>query len=199
VLDPFLLLAPLYLLGVIALLGFVGCFTKPPFVGDTSLPLIVDQTPGGFRNESGWYGMTITVGPEKLTVRALGRYFLGGNSGTHRVRIVDPAGPTDIALSMVSLVAGPTDPDDPYIYAYLTSPYPTLEPGGEYHVMSEEVVSGDRFHDQDTTVRTIAQTIPDAVIKSGVYSDAPGVFVAVGGAEHAYGPVNLRYVLELND
>lgn len=197
--DTFVLLAPIYLLGVMALLGFIGCFTKPPFVGDTSLPLIVDQTPGGIRNESGWYGMTIIAGPEKLTVRALGRYFLEGNNGMHRIRIVDPTGPTDIGLTMVNMAAASADPDDPYVYAYLTAPYPTLNPGAEYHLMSEEVASGDQFHDQDTTVRTIAQTIPDAVVKSAVYSDAPGLFVPVAAAEHSYGPVNIRYVVELND
>ncbi len=197
--DPFLLLAPLYLLGVMALLGFVGCFTKPPFVGDQSLPLIIDQTPGDIRNDSAWFGMTIVVGTEKLVVRALGRYFIEGNGGTHRIRIVDPLGPTDIALTMVNMAEGPDEPEHPYVYAYLPAPYVTLNPGAEYHVLSEESVSGDQFHDQNTVVRTVAQTVPDAVVKNAVSSDAPGVFVAIPGPEHAYGPVNLRYVLELND
>lgn len=197
--DLFLLLAPVYLLGVIALLGFVGCFTKPPFIGDQSQPFVIDETPGTPRNDSAWFGMTITVGPEQLEVRALGRYLVEGNGGTHRVRIVDPLGPTDIALAMVDMTQPPLDADEPYVYAFLTSPYPKLSPGGEYHVLSEETISGDQFHDQDTTVRPIAKIPADAVVKTAVYSDAPGVFVPVGGAERCYGPVNFRYVTDLND
>ena len=197
--DPFLLLAPIYLLGVIALLGFVGCFTKPPFVGPAAKPFIIDQTVGTLRNDSAWFGMTITVGPEKLEVRALGRYFVAGNAGMHRLRIVEAAGLTDVGLTMVSMAEASVDPADPYVYGDLAEPYPTLNPGAEYHFLSEENVSGDQFYDQDTTVRAIAQTIPDAVVKSAVYSDAPGVFVAVGAAEHSYGPVNFRYLVELND
>jgi hypothetical protein len=37
----------------------------------------------------------------------------------------------------------------------------------------------------------------DASVDSGVQSDNPGVFQAVGGAEHAFGPVNFRYVVDL--
>ena len=116
------------------------------------------------------------------------------------LRLLERAlGPTDIALAMVDMTQPPLDADEPYVYAFLTSPYPKLSPGGEYHVLSEETISGDQFHDQDTTVRPIAKIPADAVVKNAVYSDAPGVFVPVGAAEHSYGPVNFRYVTDLND
>jgi hypothetical protein len=197
VIDPFLLLAPIYLLGVMALLGFVGCFTKPPRP-EEPLPFIIDQTVGDFRKDSAWFGMTIVVGPEKLVVQALGRYFIEGNTGTHRLTIVDPSGPTDLALTMVNMAQGPDDPDHPYVYAYLTAPFPTLNPGGEYHVLSEEIISGDQFHDQNTVVRPLAKTVPDAVVKNAVSRDSAGVFVPIPAPEHSYGPVNFRYVIDFD-
>jgi hypothetical protein len=197
VIDSFVLLAPLYLLGVIALLGFVGCFTKPPRPEEPP-PFIIEQIVGDIRNDSAWFGMTIVVGPEKLVVHALGRYFIQGNGGTHRLRIVDPAGPTDIALTMVNMAQGPDEPDHPYVYGYLTSPFPTLNPGAEYHVLSEEIISGDQFHDQNTVVHSLAKTVPDAVVRNAVSSDAPGVFVPIPGPEHSYGPVNFRYLIDFD-
>lgn len=50
-------------------------------------------------------------------------------------------------------------------------------------------MAGIRYWDQDTVV----QARPEAMVTSGVYSDNPGLFVTVGAAKHAYGPVNFQY------
>lgn len=191
--DPFVLLAPVFLLGVIALLGFVGCFTKPPRPEDP-IPFIKDQTLGTLRNDAAFFGMAIVVGPDPLRVATLGRFFISGNSGTHRIRLVDADDVNgQLGLVTVSMV-GATD--GTFKYGSL-SPNVTLDPGHRYYIVSEELNPGDQFYDQDTTVRYDApQTVTPAVVESAVYSDNPGVYVPVGAAEHAYGPVNFQYVID---
>jgi hypothetical protein len=65
-----------------------------------------------------------------------------------------------------------------------------LVPGQSYYVLSQERAMGDQFLEQDATV---TQRRPEANISSAVYSDAPGLFVPVGMADHAYVPVNFKY------
>lgn len=195
--DYYLLSAPFLLLGVIALLGFVGCFTKPPRP-EADQPFIIDQVPGDIRADNSWFGMTIHVKSNPLTVRALGRYFVDGNSMVHRMRIVDTSDPNlgDVPGSTVNLdMSAPNeDPDDPYRWVSLSTPYPVLHADTIYHILSEEKNPGDAFRDQNTTVTPVRE---DASVDSGVQSDNPGVFQAVGGVEHAFGPVNFRYVVDL--
>ncbi|HVD62487.1 MAG TPA: hypothetical protein VNC11_16560 [Gemmatimonadaceae bacterium] len=193
--DYYLLSAPILLLGVIALLGFVGCFTKPPRP-EAAQTFIIDQVPGDVRTANSWFGMTIHVQSNPLTVRALGRYFVDGNSMTHRMRIVDAMSLEDVPGSManVDMSAPNDDPDDPYRWGSLSTPYPVLKADTIYHILSEEKNPGDAFRDQNTTVTPVRE---DASVDSGVQSDNPGVFQAVGGAEHAFGPVNFRYVVDL--
>jgi hypothetical protein len=60
---------------------------------------------------SGFVGMRFTVGSSALSVSALGRIFITGNSGTHTVKLVQAATGTDVpggsvSVSMVGGVAG---------------------------------------------------------------------------------------------
>jgi len=194
VIDLFVLTAPILLLGVISLLGFVGCFTKPP-APEASLAFISDQTPGTIRRDNAFFGMAIVVGQDPLKVRALGRFFIAGNAGTHRIKIVDAddANKAEIALIAVSMVGGT---EGMYKYGPV-SPVVTLDAGHRYYLLSEELNPGDEFYDQDTIVRyTEPGRVNPATVESAVYSDAPGVFVPVGGADHCYGPVNFEYVID---
>jgi hypothetical protein len=146
------------------------------------------------RNATASFGMTIRVGTEALIVRELGRYFVEGNNAMHRIKIVDAAGPTDLGVVIVNMAGASVDPDDPYVYASLPSPFVTLNAGGEYHIVSEERDPGDQFADQNTSV----QTTLDATVLSAVNSDAPGLYVAIPGKDHSYGPLNLRYVIDFS-
>ena len=47
-------------------------------------------------NFSGWVGMKFTVGPNPLSVSALGRIFIAGNTGTHVVKFVRASDGTDV-------------------------------------------------------------------------------------------------------
>jgi hypothetical protein len=192
--DPFVLLAPIFLLGVMALLGFVGCFTKPPRP-EAPIPFIKDQTLGTLRTDAAFFGMTIMVGPDPLRVQTLGRFFITGNNGTHRIRLVDAddVNKAQLGFVTVSMVGGT---EGTYQYGSL-SPNVTLKPGQRYHIVSEELNPGDQFYDQDTMVRyDVPQTVTPAIVETGVYSDNPGLYVPVGGPEHSYGPVNFEYVID---
>jgi hypothetical protein len=81
--------------------------------------------------------------------------------------------------------------DGMFQYEWL-SPSVKLKPGGIYYVLSQEFNPGDQFYDQDTTV----QYTNDATVQSGVYSDAPGLYVPVGQTDHTYGPVSFEYVID---
>lgn len=191
--DPFVLLAPIFLLGVMALLGFVGCFTKPP-PPTPGKPFITGEVLGSLRSDAAWFGMVVVVLSDKpLRVTTLGRFFSPGNSGMHRMRIIDATDPDPMnrpELGQVTVdMAGGADGE--FKYEWLSSSV-ILNPGGTYYVLSQEFNPGDQFYDQDTTV------VPteDATVQSGVYSDAPGLFVPVGQTEHTYGPVSFEYHID---
>lgn len=191
--DSFVFLAPILLLGVMALLGFVGCFTKPPRP-EAPIPFIKDQTLGTLRTDAAFFGMAIVVGPDPLRVQTLGRFFVTGNSGTHRIKLVD-ADDVNGQLGLVTVsMAGGTE--GTYMYGSLM-PSVILNPGHRYYIVSEELNPGDQFFDQDTTVRYDApQTVTPAIVESAITSDNPGLYVPVGGPEHAYGPVNFEYTID---
>jgi hypothetical protein len=192
--DPFVLAAPVLLLGVISLLGFVGCFTKPPRP-EAGVAFIRDQTPGTDRTDMAFFGMAFKVGADPLTVRTLGRFFHPGNAGLHRLRLFDGDDPTNPMLAEVTVsMAGGSEGF--YKYEPLSSVV-KLDAGRRYYLLSEELNPGDQFYDQDTTVRyTEPGMDPPATVESGITSDAPGLFVPVGGPDHSYGPVNFEYVID---
>jgi hypothetical protein len=192
--DPFVLAAPFLLLGVISLLGFVGCFTKPP-PPDAGRAFIREQTLGSNRTDKAFFGMTFKVGSDPLTVRTLGRFFHPGNTGIHRMRLIDADDATNPqrAEVTVSMVGGE---EGKYKYEPV-SPVVRLDADHRYYLLSEELNPGDEFYDQDTIVRyTEPGMNPAATVESAVYSDNPGVFVPVGGADHCFGPVNFEYVID---
>jgi len=191
--DSFVLLTPILLLGVMALLGFVGCFTKPPRP-EAPIPFIKDQTLGTVRKDTSFFGMTIVVGPDTLRVVTLGRWFITGNTGTHRIKLVDADDPTgQLGLVTVSMVGAE---EGFYKYGSLVPNVPLI-PGHRYHIVSEELNPGDEFYDQDTTVRyDEPNTVTPAIVESGVQSDNPGLYNPVGGPEHSFGPVNFEYFID---
>jgi hypothetical protein len=192
--DSFVLLTPVFLLGVMALLGFVGCFTKPPRP-EAPIPFIKRETPGTLRNDTAFFGMAIVVGPDPLRVQTLGRFFITGNDGAHRIRLIDADDVNKAQLAQVTVnMADFTE--GTYQYGWVSTSV-ILHPGQRYYIICEEEISGDAFYDQDTMVRyDEPQTVDPATVESAVYSDAPGLYVPVAGADHAYGPVNFEYYID---
>src|SRR5207302_6763335 len=77
--------------------------TPSPTPTPNASTFITSNQPGTLRNDScGLFGMGITVGPNPITVSALGRLVAPGNSQVHTLEIVDPASGMAIAATTVN-------------------------------------------------------------------------------------------------
>lgn len=136
--------------------------------------------------QNGLYGMEIQIGPVDLTIQTLGRAFALGVTSQHEIKLIDGNTATELGHAFVD---ASTVPDGDFIYGGLKPSPVTVSAGKLYYIVSEEFTGGDQFYDQDTTV----QTRPDAEVTRAIYSDSPGLYVPVGNAGHAYGPVSFQY------
>ncbi|MBV8904717.1 MAG: hypothetical protein JOZ22_13880, partial [Acidobacteriia bacterium] len=135
-------------------------------------------------NFSGWVGTQFTVGPAGLTVNALGRIFVPGNSGTHTIKIVQGSGADVPGASVTLSMAGGTAGQ--FIYTALPSPI-SLAPNASYYLVSQEVLGGDQWYDFNSVSTTSAVTITNAV-----YSPDGVTWIAAGGPNMSYVPANLK-------
>jgi hypothetical protein len=149
---------------------------------------ITSFTPGTARNNfTGWVGMSITVGSSPVTVTALGRIVVSGNTGSHTMKIVNAANSEDVTGSSVSVpTSGGTA--GTLAYANLASSV-TLSANTTYYIMSQEVSGGDSWYDVNTAV----QTTSVAVENGGVYSYDGASYSGFGSANQSYGPVGFLY------
>jgi hypothetical protein len=214
--NIYLLLTPILMLGVLALVRFVGCQIPFPAQGFDPLPppQNVTATPGNQSvtltwdpledadaylikqgevanepNPIGDVGMVIQVGPLPLAVVGLGRIFITGNAGTHTLRIGDSVNGVTLpgANVTIDLAASPGATDHGFVYAILPAPV-MLAANTEFYVFTSEIDNGDQWFDQDTTVSTTA----DATVTNAV-SPLGGTFIRSGGPGHAFGPVDVLY------
>lgn len=138
------------------------------------------------RNDfSGWIGMKLTVGASPLTVNALGRIFVPGNTGTHTVKLVRASDGSDVPGGSASVnTTGGTAGQ--FQYVALPSPV-TLTPNDTYYLVSEEVNGGDQWYDHGTLV---AGNV--AAVNSSVYF-YNGSWISLDGSDTSYGPPNFLY------
>ena len=153
-------------------------------------PLVETFTPTRLRQDfAGWVGMQVRVGPNPLTVSALGRWVVAGSTGDHAVKLVRAASRADVAGGAAT-VSTASAPGGAFRYAPLASPV-TLLAGEVYFLVSEEKVGGDAWYDYDTATVTSAVASDIGVVYSPAGS--PGDWVTAGGAGQAYGPTSLLY------
>jgi hypothetical protein len=153
-----------------------------PFVGQTQL--------GSPRFFDAWMGMRITTGPNNLTLRALGRWFDAGATGTHDMRIAaagDPMNP----LATVTVERTTPGAVAEFVYANLSSTIPLLA-NTVYFVVSRETSTGDSFHDSDFT-RVSVLDANAGVDARAAFGDDAGTYTVDPVPGAAYGPVNLLY------
>jgi List-Bact-rpt repeat protein len=138
------------------------------------------------RNDfSGWVGMKLTVGTGGLTVNAVGRIVVSGNTGTHLVKLVRASDGTDVPGGSASVVtAGGTAGQ--FQYAFLATPL-TLPANSAYYLVSEEKSGGDAWYDHGTLSSTSA-----AAVSSSVYFYS-GAWISLDGPNTSYGPVGFLY------
>jgi Bacterial Ig domain/IPT/TIG domain len=162
---------------------------KPQLVVSTSEATFVqDKTPGTLRNNlSAFVGMKFTVGTAPVTVTSLGRIYVNGNTGTHTVKIVNAGTGADVAGASVSINMSTGTPSNGFKYAALAAPV-ILAANIAYYLVSQETSGGDQWYDSNTvlTTTTIA-AVNNAVSKPN------NSWVAAGGANNSFGPVDFKY------
>jgi hypothetical protein len=126
------------------------------------------------------------VGQTPLTIQTLGRAFALGLTGIHEVRLIDGATKQELGHASVDMNS---PVDGAFKYAPIVPGDVTVAAGGVYYIVSQEFTGGDQFFDQNT----IVQTRLEAKVLSAIYSDSPGLYVPVGGANQSYGPVSFQY------
>jgi hypothetical protein len=139
---------------------------------------------GGLSSNTTWAGATIKVGSSNLTVTALGRMMLAGNSGTHTLILAGPTGQaiTSVTVSMAGGVVGQ------FHYATLSNPVVLLA-NKTYYLVSQETSGGDQYAWGSVVTTTSAAMVTGAA--GGSPSTGFGLAFAIPGVE--YGPVDLKY------
>jgi hypothetical protein len=165
---------------------------EPPVIEGT--PYILGQTVGTPRSDADIYaGFVFNTGTQDpvvvTTVTALGRWKIAGNGLSHLVKLfkyVD--GTNDIQLGEVGVSMTIGDAGT-YVYTNLATPV-VLEGDTTYYVVSQEVIDGDQWYDNDSTANItapFAATFYGAAISDG----AGGSFENTAGNPAVYGPVNM--------
>ncbi len=157
-----------------------------PDNGGAEQSFVTSFTPGRVRHDfGGWVGMQITVGPQPITVTALGRAFLAGNSGSHTVKLVRAGDGADVSGGAAEVVMSPGQTGQ-FKYAALPSPI-TLEANTRYYLVSREHAWQDMWSDLDTRV----VTSPVAACDGAVYFWQS--WIKSSGPATAYVPVSFKY------
>src|SRR4051812_29003657 len=97
----------------------------------TGTGFVTSQTLGTLHSDfTGYAGMQVVVGASPITVTALGRMMVSGNTGTHTVKLVKASDGSDVTGGSVTIsMSGGTAGQ--YRYATLASPV-TLSAGATY-------------------------------------------------------------------
>jgi hypothetical protein len=155
------------------------------FVTSTTLGQLSDPDLTGF------VGMSITVGSNPMTLTALGRFVVAGNSGFHTVKVVDASTLLDVPGASVSIDTA-SGTAGAYTYLPVTATV-TLNGNATYYIVSAETNGGDTWYDSSTAV----QTTNAAVLNGPVYETLTQ-YLAVVEAGHTYGPVDFSYTIPVS-
>lgn len=167
-----------------------GLITSAPVTMTVALPglnFLTSYTLGAVQNDfTGWVGMSVTIGPNPISVNSLGRVIGVGNTGTHAMKIVDAATGLDVpgATASINTLGGTVGT---IRYSFLPAPV-TLNANGTYYILTQEVKNGENWYDSTTTA------VPASVgaINGPVFGTGAPYF-ASGPAGHLYVPVDFTY------
>ena len=159
----------------------VGALAAPELASsannDTSV--VTGQTLGTLRNNfTGTVGFIFNA--TAITVTALGRWVLSGNSGSHTVTLYDEA-TTSTVISVSVNTSGATAGQ--FLYVNCT---PTLLVNTrQYALETAETSGGDQWYDGDSS---ITYTAAITNVSRAANHNASG-----GSANQTYGPVSFKY------
>jgi len=158
--------------------------SAPPVLQGT--PLVSGFSAGLPRNNfTGAVGMKFTTGTVPITVTALGRLYIDGNSQDHLVRLVSANG-ADVPTAAV-VVSLPSGTAGQFVYAPLANPV-TLAPNTAYYLLSSETEGGDQFYNFGPVTAAPVVNVNSA----GLNWLGVGLF-DIGPANNGFGPVSLLY------
>ncbi|MGZ5434985.1 MAG: CBM96 family carbohydrate-binding protein [Pyrinomonadaceae bacterium] len=162
---------------------------KPQLVITTpETSFVKNKTLGTLRNNlTGWVGMKFTVSTTPVTVTSLGRIYVTGNTGTHTVKIVNAGTGADVAGASVSINMSAGTAVNGFKYGALAAPV-TLSANTAYYLVSQETSGGDQWYDFNTVLTTATVATVNNAIQRPSNS-----WVAAGGANNSYVPVDFRY------
>jgi hypothetical protein len=149
--------------------GVVATSSPVAFTVNPITTFVTGVALGAVRDDfDGWLGLKFTVGPNPITVTALGRFSLSGNAGTHTVKLVDAASGASVPNGSVSISLAGTIVGQ-FQYGNLAAPI-ILSARTSYCLVSRESSEGD-----DWAVETTAVTTTDAASCDGaILSNSAG-------------------------
>lgn len=161
-------------------------------------PFITGATLVGVATDGDLYGLgfEFDVGSSNITVTALGRWKVSGDSKIHFASITNASG-VDITGANVSIDMSNSADADGYVYAALSAPV-TLTASSTYAMLVAQNASFvDQFYHENTAVTYTG----DASVRYSVYcgpnfaGGSRGTYGHAAGTSHSYGPVNFKYHL----
>ena len=135
-------------------------------------------------NYSGWVGMSVEVGQFPLSVTALGRIAVAGNSSGHMMKIVNAATLQDVAGTATTVGSSNGSPGT-FVYSNLLAPV-TLQANTNYYIVSLETSGADSWYDKNTT----EQTTNVGTIAAAVYGTP---YIVAGSVGNTFGPLDFKY------
>ncbi len=164
---------------------YIGLDRAEIAAAPTDGSLAQSKTTGTLRNNfTGQVGMKFTTGTTGLTVTALGREYVPGNSGIHGLAITTTGGTVVASANLDTTVT--TNTPDAFGYQYVTLPTSvTLTANTSYYLTSAETSGGDYWYDLDSnTTLTNGYTVNGPEYNNGTWAGWTA-------ANQTYGPLNL--------
>ncbi len=165
--------------------GGGGASTGQP-AGENFVTAFALNQPALRQNFSGWVGMEFTVGGEALTVTALGRVCIAGNSAIHAVELINAATGSALSGGSASVnMSGCTGGQ--FVYSPLAESI-TLQPNTAYYLASLETSGGDQWYDYGDILSTTV-----AAVNNAIYSYDGATWIPLSGANTSYVPPSFQY------
>ncbi len=156
--------------------------------GGGQSPFVTGVNIGTVRNDfAGWLGMKFTVGPNPLTVVALGRYDVSGSGGNHNLKLVNASNGANVPNGAVTVNLSSGAPGQ-FVYANLSASV-TLSANTSYYLVSQESSGGDSWGHWDSSVTTANV----GTCNGAVYSFDGSTYGEHLGANSPLGPVSFLF------
>jgi hypothetical protein len=129
----------------------------------------------------------VRVGGADVSVTALGRVVVAGNSHSHTVKLVAAATGADVASASVDTAGAPAGT---FKFANLAAPV-ILHANTTYYLVTQETAGGDAWYDYDTHLVTTGVGADIGAVWA--FAGTPPSWNPGGGPGMGFGPANFLY------